>query len=433
MAKLGSSVGFFALLLLVSSATSVRAEKPEKPSGKLLLEAGQDFLEGAEISGLAQIDYLRLQRSSDELSDGSDQSLNEDRFTVRRARLQLVRDWEYVGVSSLTELFAGQGVRQVALDVHAQLPGREGQAPVLRARAGLFAVPFGFENYGQTNGQRFFGERSLFSYAFVPGRHDFGAGLEGHLYGVDWVVAAQNGEPLESGRFAGEDPNAAKDFSGRVRTKGRLTESVSIALSASFLYGTGFSPGTPPTKDTFEWRDLNEDGRVLVSELIPIPGSAGRASQNFNRWGLGSDIQLWAQIPRLGELFVYGELALAVNLDRGVAPADPILLGRDQRSLGYYVAAVQELGQHATLGVRFEHYEPSADALDLFGGMTVVTRRRFRTLTTGLSANLPLADGTRARILLEYEYQQNSLGRDNRGLPAQLDNDTLRVRAEMAF
>jgi hypothetical protein len=393
------------------------------------------FLDGVEISGFSQIDYLRREISLDELSDGTGEPLNEDRFLVRRARLRVDRDWRYVGFSAITELFVdGSTARPVAFDIHAQLPGRRaGDPPLLQLRAGMFPVPFGFESYEQIDPERFFGERTLFAYGLVPGRFDLGAALSGHLWGVDWIVAAQNGEPRESGEFAYADPNAAKDLAGRVRVTGELFGGVRGAAAVSLLHGRGFSPGTPPTKDTFEWQDLNEDGRVLPSELIPIPGSSGRPSQNYDRWGLGADVQLWTDVPHLGELMLYGELATAVNLDRGVAPADPVLLGRDQRGFGFYVAAVQRLTRHATAGVRFEQYEPNADTLELFDGVTVITRRRFRTLTAGLSGNRQLSATARARMLVEYEHQRNSLGRDNRGRPAQLDNDTLRVRMEIAF
>lgn len=397
--------------------------------------AARDVLAGAVVSGYAQVDYLRRQISLDEVSDGSGEALNEDRFLVRRARLRVDRDWRYVGLTSVTELFAGDhAVRPVAFDLHAGLPSREpGAPPLLAFRAGLFPVPFGYENYEETDDQRFFGERTLVAYGLVPGRFDLGAALSGHIWAVDWIVAVQNGEPLDVGRFAYEDPNAAKDIAGRVRVSGNLTPTVRAAVATSMLYGRGFSAGTPPTKDSFEWRDLNEDGRVLPSELIPIPGSAGRPSANFERWGLGADLQLWTEVPGLGRLFVYGEVAVAVNLDRAVAPADPVLLGRDQRGFGFYVAATQALTEHATIGARFEQYEPNADSLELFDGITVVTRRRFRTATAGVSANLAMSDTARARVHAEYEHQQNSLGRDNRGRPAQLDNDTVRLRFEVVF
>jgi hypothetical protein len=199
------------------------------------------------------------------------------------------------------------------------------------------------------------------------------------------------------------------------------------------IYGYGFSAGTPPSKDSFEWQDLNEDGRVTESELIPIPGSAGRPSQNFERWGVGADAQLWTQIPKLGQLMLYGEAAFGVNLDRGVAIADPVLLGRDQRSLGWYVALTQDFTKWVTLGVRYDQYEPSRDALELFDGITVVTRRRFRNLSTGVSTQFWPVERVKFRFLAEYEHQWNTLGRDNAGRPAQLDNDTLRFRMEMVF
>ena len=280
---------------------------------------------------------------------------------------------------------------------------------------------------------RFFAERSLTAFSFVPGRFDLGVGAMGRVWNIEWFLAVQNGEPTASGAYAYEDPNAAKDIAGRVKVQGHLFGGINGAWGGSLIHGRGFSPGTAPSKDSFEWRDLNEDGRVIVSELIPIPGSAGRPSENFRRWGVGTDAQLWGQVPGLGRLLVYGEFALGVNLDRAVAPADPVLLGRDQRSIGFYLAAVQELTKHATVGVRVEQYEPNVDALELFDGITVVTRRRFRTLTAGASGNWTTLGSARAHLLAEYEVQRNSLGRDNRGLPAQLDNNTLRLRMEVAF
>ncbi|MEN0067093.1 MAG: hypothetical protein AAGA48_33490, partial [Myxococcota bacterium] len=197
--------------------------------------------------------------------------------------------------------------------------------------------------------------------------------------------------------------------------------------------GTGFSAGTAPTKDSFEWRDLNEDGRVILAELIPIPGSAGRPSENFDRFAVGGDVQVWAELPVLGELFVFGEMAIGVNIDRIVAPADPVLLGRDQRSVGWLVGATQDIGRHVTAGVRFEQYDPNLDALEQFGGDVVVTRRRFRTVTAGISLQHALSEVTRLRLLGELELQQNSLGRDAQGRPAQLANDAVRVRLEVRF
>jgi len=389
--------------------------------------------ESVQVGGYAQVDYLRRQISQDELSDGTGEPLNEDGFSVRRARVILGKEWKHVGVGSITELFGEGGVvRPVGLDVHAQIPSQtEDEPPVVQVRAGLFPVPFGFETYEQTDDARFFGERSLVAHSLVPGRFDLGAALSGRVWAIDWIVAVQNGEPLESGPYAYADPNAAKDVCARLRVSGDLIGSVRSAVGTSVLQGQGFSAGTPPTKDSFEWQDLNEDGLVLQSELIPIPGAAGRPSENFRRWGLGADVQVWAEVPKLGELLVYGEFAVAVNLDRAVAPADPVLLGRDQRSVGFIVAATQEITKAVTAGLRYDRYAPNLDALELFDGVTVVSRRPFRTVTAGVALNHALSERASAKLLTEGVFEQNSLGRDNRGRPAPIDNDTLRVRLQV--
>ncbi len=405
-------------------------------TGKLTVKRALDELAAKTVlSGFIQTDYLVKDISLDELSDSTREPLNEDGFLMRNARLMFDTNWKWVGMSGQLEWFTGgHTARAVALDMHAQIPNAdETKPPLLQVRVGLFPVAFGYESYEEGNAQRFFGERTLFAHGFVPGRFDLGAGVSGHIWGVDWIVAVQNGEPIDASHYDLNDPNAAKDISGRVRVRGRLAGGIKAAAAVSMLYGRGFSAGTPPTKDTFEWRDLNEDGRVLPSELIPIPGSAGRPSENFDRWGMGADVQVWAEIPRVGELMVYAEAAIGVNLDRAVAPADPVLLGRDQRSIGFYVAAIQDFAKHFKAGVRFEQYEPNVDSLELFDGVTVVTRRRFRTLTSALSANAYLSKTVRARLLLEYEFQRNSLGRNNQGRPAQLDNNVIRARAEVRF
>lgn len=393
------------------------------------------LLDEVVVGGFAQVDYLNRQSSLNELSDGTGEPLNENRFMVRRARLRLGRDWKHVGVFSVTEFFSGGNtVRPAGLDVHAMIPRKNEDEPdILVVRAGLIPVPFGMETFEQRADDRFFGERALFTDGFVPGRFDLGVSAAVHVWDVDWVVALQNGEPINSPTFSYLDPNGGKDLSSRLRVQGELVEGLHGAVASSVIVGRGFSAGTPPTKDSFEWRDLNEDGRVLQSELIPIPGSAGRPSQSYDRWGVGGDVQLWTQVPKLGKLHLYSEVALGVNLDRAVAVADPVLLGRDQRSVGALVAFTQEVTPLVTVGARVEQYEPNLDALELFDGVTVVTRRRFRTLTAGVSLNHHMSETARARVLAEVELQQNSLGRDNQGRPAQLPNNALRVRGEVVF
>lgn len=386
------------------------------------------------VMGLTQIDYGSYDRSLDELSAGTREPLNEDRFQVRRARLRLENEWKYAGYAAEVEFFArDNAARPVSFVVHAQLPGEAGQPPLVKVKAGLFPVPFTYQNLSQWAHEIFFAERALFVDGFVPGRFDLGVAASGHVWAFDWIVAAQNGQPIEAPNFAYTDPNSAKDYSGRIEVGGELVAGVHAASGVSFLTGTGFSAGTPPTKDTFVWRDLNEDGRVTLAELIPIPGAPARPSENFDRWGVAGDVRVWRDIPKLGQLRLDAELALASNLDRFVAPADPVLLGRDQRGLGFYASLTQYVTRHAQVGFRYDHYQPNIDDLELFDGRTVLTRRTFKTYTAGVSGRLKLSDYANARVHVEYAHQQNSLGRDAAGRPAQLDNGAARVRFEVVF
>ncbi len=401
------------------------------PSSAQRLRALADHV---NFGGFIQVDFLRKQISEDELSDGTREPLNETAFVLRNARVGVDADWKWVGSTAYAELFSnGQGVRPATFDLHAQIPRKGGGAPWVRLRAGLLRVPFGFENSDQNDAQRFFGERALVSHAFVPGLFDVGASLSGQLWALRWILAVHNGQPVGAPGFGYRDPNAAKDYAGRLHLRGKAFEWLDGALGFSFLTGTGFSAGTPPTKDGFDWVDLNEDGRVTVAEILPITGTAGRPSENFSRWGLAVDTQLRAPLPRVGELMLYSEVAVGKNLDRAIAIADPVLLRRDQRGLGWYVGLTQQLTRHATIGVRYDEYHPDLDRLEPYDGTVVITRRRFRSVTAGAAGHLYQGEAISARLLVEYEHQRNSLGRDPQGRPAQLDNDTLRVRAELVF
>lgn len=421
-----------------ASAEPVPAEpepEPEpEPAPAPAKPPGSAFIDHVHVGGFAQVDFLHRQISRDELSDGSREPLNETGFLLRNARLGVAGEWRYVGARAQADFFSnGLGVRPATVDVHAQWPGKIGKPPIVRLSVGLLRVPFGFENHDQTDVARFFGERSLVSHALIPGLFDVGAQLSGHFWAIDWALGVHNGQPVGAPGFGYRDPNRAKDYVGRVHTRGHLTPWFDAGLGFSFLTGKGFSAGTSPTKDSFDWVDLNEDGRVSVAELIPIAGSAGRPSQNFSRWGVGADVQLRFAIPKLGTMMLYAEGAIASNLDRAIAIADPVLLGRDQRGIGWYGGLTQAFTRHASIGFRYDEYYPSLDALEPFDGRTVVTRRPFRTFASGIAAHLRAGPRIRARLLVEYEHQRNSLGRSATGRPEQLPNDTLRVRSEVAF
>jgi hypothetical protein len=389
-----------------------------------------------ELSGYAQVDLQSLAMSDDQLSDGTNRPLNEDRFLVRRARVRVDGNWRWLGFlaesSFSTSGGASLGVSQV--EVFAQIPGSTpSDPPLVRLGAGLFAVPFGYEIYEQGNTQRLFTERSLMAQAFVPGEFDVGVRLSGAVRWIRWAIAVQNGEPIGERSFPTVDPNSAKDISARVGSAIDITSWLHVSVGLSALTGKGFHPGTAPTKDTLVWRDFNEDGIVTLSELTTIRGVAATPSESFDRWGLSGDLQLRADLPVLGALTLFGELATALNLDRAIAPSDPVELGRDERARGFYLALTQEIGEHLVAGARYDYYEPNLDALDVSGGQTVLARRPFKTFTVALSGRLRLIEGVTGRAIAELATQDNALGRDAAGRPASVDNDVLRMRLEVSF
>lgn len=385
-------------------------------------------------SGFTQIDFLHRQSSLDELSPADRHPLNEKRFLLRNARLRYQRAWNYVSLRNELELLLGPGVvrpTNVEIRLHsAQLLGPDLR---LELAAGLIPIPFGFEMNAQGHADRFFGERAMISRAFLPGRFDLGVAFWAHYRAVSLVFAIQNGEPIGVSDFSYQDPNSAKDLSARLQARRDLLPWLHVQGGVSWLRGTGFSPGTAPTKDRFEWLDLDENGVVTTQELVAIPGSAGRDSKNFERWALGADFRAYTTILWGQRTSFLAEGAFGQNMDRAIAIADPVLLGRDQRSFGYYFGLTQEIGPWVEIGTRYDHYEPNADRLELFDGLNVIARRKFRNLGIGAALRLRLNRTTRARILVEYEFQDNAMGRDPIGKPAKLDNNSFRTRVEVVF
>src|SRR5262249_10086911 len=160
--------------------------------------------------------------------------------------------------------------------------------------------------------------------------------------------------PIGEQALPGRDPNAAKDFFGRLTAYGEVAKWLRLEGGLSTTGGFGFHAGTPASKDVLIWRDFNEDGIVQLTEVQAIPGSAATPSQNFGRWGVGADLRARVALP-IGELTLFGEAAIANNLDRGLRPADPVLLGRDQRSLAVFGGFTQEIGRYGLIGVRADH------------------------------------------------------------------------------
>lgn len=437
----GLLLGAFAWLSLPSTgmATTIPDSPKSSPSAapELSTPAWHDP-KARRWSGFSQADYVNRQSSLDELSAADRRPLNENRFVLRNARLRYQRAWKHrwmhLALRTELELLLAPGVvRPTNVELRLHSGDLLGPKARIELSAGLIAIPFGFEMHAQGHGDRFFGERSMVTRAFLPGRFDLGLALWGHYKALSVVVALQNGEPIGVGNFAYLDPNKSKDITARAQLAQDVFPWLHLQGGVSWLWGKGFSPGSAPTKDRFEWLDIDGNGIVAKSELLPIPGAAGRASESFERWAVGADFRAYTTILWKQRTSFLAEGAFGQNMDRAIAIADPVLLGRDQRSFGYYVGLTQEIGPWVEVGTRYEHYEPNADRLELFDGINVIARRKFRAVNLGAALRYRFNRSTKARLLVEYEFQDNALGRTSTGRPAKLNNNTFRTRVEVVF
>ena len=381
------------------------------------------------FAGFAQADLWFRQSSEDQLNASTLAPLNQNRFLLRRGRLRGTYETEFV--SGALELDAntvnGNQVRVVGVEASLRWPGGAAQ-PIAQVTIGMFKIPFGWEVL-QSDCDRTFLERSTVVRALFPGEYDLGARLQGSWRFLRYAMAIQNGEPIGERTFPALDPNHSKDIVGRIGVDTPLGAFARWVAGISAVYGRGFHPGTPATKPTLVWQDRNEDGIYESGELMTVPGVAATPSANFSRFGLGLDARASFRLPRLGETVLYGEVIWAKNLDRAVMVADPLgPLGRDLREMGYYVAAVQDLGRYLQLGVRYDFYDPDRDATDLQGAILVPSSHSYHTLALALA--LRYGPG---RLVFEYDLNRNHLGRSREGVPVSLADNLFALRSEVKF
>jgi hypothetical protein len=385
------------------------------------------------FSGYVQTDWVAFRQSSqDEVSGATGDPLNQDRFTLRRGRIRA--DAERGIALGTLEIDAntvnGPIVRPIDVEASARWPPRGDGVAYVMATVGLFKIPFGFELL-ENETVRPFLERSTAIGALFPGGHDLGARLKARWRFLDASVAVMNGDPIGERQFPGRDPNKSKDVVLRLASQTALRDTVRVEWGVSGLTGTGLHKGTPSTKDVLVWRDVNQDGIVQPTEVQAIPGSAATPSRNFHRFAVGAHLHVAIRIPVLGDLDLRGEIIRASNLDRGLRIADPISTERDVRETGFCLGFSQQVTRYAFAGIRYDRYDPDADANEQRGVALVPSDNGMSTLS--LAGGLRYGDGTAARLFGQYDHNTNALGRTAGGLPTTLADDAFTLRAEVAF
>jgi hypothetical protein len=384
--------------------------------------------DGISYKGYVQGQYETHQDSEDQLLQGGALE-NKDRYSVRRARVSVLGDWEYAALAVELDANTTSGPQVDLRKAEASLqyrPDRK-KPPMIMATLGQFDTPFGYELV-ESPSTRWFMERSVLSRSFWPGEPDLGLRLAGALGFFRWTIASINGNPLgESSPYALQDPLAAKDAVFRFGIDTLPRENLHIAGGISATRGRGFHAGTDATSSSLQWVDINGTGMVQLIDLQPIIGRAATPSESFERWAAGADVRVHVQTP-LGVTKVYAEIIAAENMDRGLLVADPIATGADLRELGFYAGIVQEIYRYGAVGFRFDLYDPNSNAFDKRTGLLLPYNQTITTASPLIGLRLP---DDRARLILQYDIIRNGLARDAEGVPTNLKQNTLTLRLQV--
>jgi len=254
-------------------------------------------------------------------------------------------------------------------------PMPEGMA--LRVLFGLFEIPFGFD-IEYSSSRRLFPERSMLARNMFPGERDLGlevvASFADELLSVQ--LALQNGTPLGDpfrSDLPHPDGNGFKDLTARV---GFDADPVHVGVSG--LYGRGFRP------------EQFDDPLTPANESMP--------AFDFVRWAGGIDARFEQELPILGALDVYGELAYGRNMLRRTVAQYPVDDGARTDALTWYVAATQHLGDYFAVGARLDQLDPE-------GAGNTSTR------ITVLGAAFPISS---TQVVLAYDIDPDD-GGNNEG------------------
>ncbi|MET0793040.1 MAG: hypothetical protein ABW061_16080 [Polyangiaceae bacterium] len=427
-----------ARLELLEHAHQAPQPAPQVPNAPNAETASSAYLErnatsrpvptGLRIGGYLQTQFESNQLSSDQLQAGGS-PYNQDRFSLRRGRLRLDRGWEYANATLELDANTTRGMSVGIRRAEGSLLYRGNNGadlpPLVMLSLGVTDLPFGFELL-ESSRVRPFMERSLGSSALFPTEMDVGVKLSGAVSFLRYAFALTNGEPVDNLNRYPRDPNAAKDFSGRVGVETQPLQALAISGGTSFYQGKGFHAGTDASKPSFTWLDINEDRAIQPNELQGVPGTVATPSLNFKRWAYALDVEFLLR-TKFGATRLVAEGFVASNLDRAYLIADPGLGQTDLRETGGYVAVVQDVTRFAQLGFRASYYDPNSDFFDNVRGRQVPTSLAVTTLSPMVALRLPDV----ARLSLQYDIVSDSLAKDERGVPTDAKNNQLTLRLQV--
>lgn len=405
-------------------ARLTRLEKEREAPGP---SSGPDV----RLSGYVQVDWtLHNQASQDEVDYAANLPLNQDRFTLRRGHLRVDAQKGPIGAHLEVDAntVTGAQLRPIAAAIDVSWPAvaRDDNLK-FRAALGLMKIPFGFE-VPEADQVRPYLERASVLRALFPGQYDLGARIEAGYRFFALSVALMNGHPLGDRVFPALAPTNERELVGRISTVAPIADWLHVELGISADGGHGFHRGTPTTKDQLVWRDDNGDGIVQVTEIQIIAGSAATPSRTYSRFALGADARAEVRFRAGAELTLRAEVVHAQNMDRGLEPSDPVGAGHDQRELGWYLGATQEITPYGLVGVRYDRYNPDRDAAEQRALALVTADRRYATL-----ALLAILRYDTARLSFEYDKNWNALGRTPSGAPTTLKSDSFTLRGQVTF
>ena len=156
-----------------------------------------------------------------------------------------------------------------------------------------------------------------------------------------------------------------------------------------------------------------------------MTGSAAIPSRNFDRWALGLDLAA-ALDTRLGQTRLSGEVVVASNMDRNLLVSDPVLISRDARQLLLTLSLVQQITDYGLIGFRAAYYDPDSDLIEQRAGVFHLRDQTFWVLSPTVGLTLP-----HGRLVAQYDFIRDFLGRDERGVPTDVRNDQLTIRLQV--